>query len=395
MSAAQSEPEEAPEGPWAAVFGGEYWLSFRYRFEDVDQRGFSKDAHASTLRTVLGYETLPYHGLRALVEFEDVRVIGDDTYNSTLNGRPLRPIVLDPENTELNQAYLAFGHGTAVDVRLGRQRIKLDNDRFIGNVGWRQNEQTYDALSVVHSLGEVGELFLAFLENVNTIFGESAPGRGDAPMSSGLLNASLSVPGLGTLVGYWYHLDFDRMGSAGLSTSTIGARLHGEPEVCEGGRAIYTAEYARQTDAGSNPNDVEEGYYHLQLGGAVSGVELVLGREVLEGSGKAGEVFTTPLATLHAHNGWADKFLTPLMPTTGLEDVYVSAGCSVGEVKLKAAFHEFTSEQTSAEYGRELDVSATMPIGGHVVCGVKFASYMERGFATDTEKAWFWVSVTR
>jgi hypothetical protein len=390
---AQSAEAQAPKDVWEALKGGDFWLKFRYRFEGVDQDPFTKDAAASTLRTVLGYESLPFHGVRGLVEFEDVSQIGDDRYNSTTNGRVNYPVVADPEGTELNQAYLAYMAECGADTRFGRQRIKLDNDRFIGNVGWRQNEQTFDAVTAKAPLGEGGDVFLGFLDNVNTINGESAPGGGNAPMQSWLANVSHDVGSLGSVAAYWYYLDYTRMGNYGLSTSTVGARLTGSRSVGEDVDVMYTGEYAHQTDAGDNPNSVSEGYYHLQLGANVSAIEVQFGYEVLEGSGQPGEVFTTPLATLHAFNGWADKFLTPSMPNTGLEDGYVSVGCKLGDVKLKAVYHDFQSQDTSTEYGSEIDLLATAPVNEHVSWGVKYANYQKDKFATDTEKFWIWLSV--
>ena len=52
----------------------------------------------------------------------------------------------DPETTELNQAYLSFRGGETI-LSAGRQRLVLDNARFVGEGAWRQNQQTFDALT--------------------------------------------------------------------------------------------------------------------------------------------------------------------------------------------------------------------------------------------------------
>lgn len=132
------EPEE-PLSFRDALTSGEHWVNLNLRGESVDQDGFSRDAFALTLRTVLGYETARYGGWAILVEAEDVSAVGDAAYNSTINGNTDRPVIADPDGTEVNQAYLSYVGIEDTTVRLGRQRIKLDNDRFIGNVGWRQN----------------------------------------------------------------------------------------------------------------------------------------------------------------------------------------------------------------------------------------------------------------
>ena len=171
-----------------SVMGGKWWLQLRYRYENVDQDGISKQARASTLRTVLGYETAPLSGFSGLIEFEDVSVIGNDLYNDTLNGVTDRPVVADPDGTEINQSYLKFENDDWL-AKLGRQRIVLGNHRFVGDVGWRQNEQTFDAFSVaVDAPGEI-EGFYAYVHNVNRVFGDNSP-MGDHAMDSHLLNVS-------------------------------------------------------------------------------------------------------------------------------------------------------------------------------------------------------------
>ena len=130
-----------------ALKDGKVDIDLRYRYEHVEQAGFDRDANASTLRLRLGFGTGLYHGFSAYLDFEVLRTIGADNYNSTANGKVEFPVVPDPEDEEVNQAYLAYSAPRQTVFRLGRQRITLDNQRFVGNVGWRQLEQTFDAFS--------------------------------------------------------------------------------------------------------------------------------------------------------------------------------------------------------------------------------------------------------
>ena len=127
------------------VTDGKASVDFRYRYEFVDQEGFDKDAKASTLRSRLTLASAPLNGFSALLEADDVRSVGSDDYNSTDNGNTQYPVVADPEGTDLNQAWLKYAAENAAGT-LGRQRILHDNQRFVGGVAWRQNEQTYDGL---------------------------------------------------------------------------------------------------------------------------------------------------------------------------------------------------------------------------------------------------------
>src|SRR3546814_3293516 len=63
--------------------------------------------------------------------------------------------------------------------------------------------------------------------------------------------------------------------------------------------------------------------------------------------------FQTPLATLHAFNGWADRFLST--PGNGLEDIYVGVGGKHGQWNWQALWHDFSADRGGADYGTELD----------------------------------------
>ena len=155
-----------------ALTSGKVNLDIQYRFEHVDQDGFSNNAKASTVRTRIGYLTGAYYGFKAFLEFENTTEVGADDYNSPGPESPNKsnhPIVADPTFTEVNQAYLQYSAPLDTTVRFGRQRIKLDNDRFIGNVGFRQNEQTYDALSIQNTNIDDVTIFYSYLTNVNGV----------------------------------------------------------------------------------------------------------------------------------------------------------------------------------------------------------------------------------
>src|SRR5690606_27715787 len=126
---------------------GDLIFDARLRYESVDQDGLPENANALTLRTRLGYETPDWHGLKLLVEGENVTALVED-YNSSTNGKLRYPVVPDPETTELNRLQISFT-GDKGEAVVGRQRIILVNARFVGNVGFRQNEQTFDAVKGV------------------------------------------------------------------------------------------------------------------------------------------------------------------------------------------------------------------------------------------------------
>ncbi|MCH8134923.1 MAG: alginate export family protein, partial [Proteobacteria bacterium] len=281
---------------------GKLKLNFRYRYELVDQDGIAKDAHASTLRTRLTYQSPYLSNFGFLLEFDDVRSVGNDLYNSTRNGNIDRPVVADPEGTEVNQALVSYKGFENTLIRAGRRRIKLDNDRFIGNVGWRQNEQTFDSISLTNTALPKTTVQYAYIGNVNRIFG---PDDGTPPANfdsnSHILNVQYAMwPNL-DITAYAYLLDLENAPSA--SNRTLGIRVVGSNVVNDRISVGYTIEYADQADYGDNPNDYSADYVLLEGALTMGGITAKLGYEVLGGG--AVQAFQTPLATLHAFQGWA------------------------------------------------------------------------------------------
>ncbi|MFT5292541.1 MAG: hypothetical protein ACI82F_004629 [Planctomycetota bacterium] len=388
--------EEESQDVWEAIANGRTWLNFRYRMEGVEQDGKAENAYASTLRTTLGYETGVFRGFSAFLEFEDVAGIGAHNFNDTINGKGDHPVVADPDGSELNQAYLTYSGSSEGKVRLGRQEIVLGNHRFVGNVGWRQNHQSFDALRVTSNNDWPVEFDYAAVTNVNRIFGDGNP-MGDERGAMHFLNVGHDWENVGELTGYAYLLDFDTNLSA-MSTNTFGVSFAGATDVADGTNVSYRAEFATQSDAPSNGADIDAGYYHAMVGVKNSGVQVLLGNESLGGSGDAGDKFSTPLATLHRHNGFADMFLNT--PDTGLDDLYftVSGAVEVGslpeEVKLRATYHMFESDSDSIDYGTEIDFDASVAVNSHITTGIRFADFSADDAFSDTRKVMFWLSLS-
>jgi hypothetical protein len=132
------------------VGGGKINIDLRYRFEYVDQANLPETAKADTIRTRIGYLAPTFHGLQAFAEYEGNQDIFSNDYNSTWNDKTRYPLIADPQKNELNQLWLAYSGLPETVLKVGRQRIIFDNHRFIGNVVWRQLEQTYDAIAITN-----------------------------------------------------------------------------------------------------------------------------------------------------------------------------------------------------------------------------------------------------
>ncbi len=418
---ASSAATHAAEDIAEALAGGKTTTNVQFRYENVTNPGNAtpKKAEATTARLRLGYETGTFNGLSAMVEAESVKEFGYNNYDSKGAGQTGNgyAVVADPEATEINQAYLNYSSVPAsMSVKWGRQRIILDNARFIGNVGWRQNEQTFDALTVVNASLPDTKITAGYITNVNRIFSDNAAAgnggvtatagfAGNHKMRSPIMNVSYKGFDFAELVGYGYLLNYEPSTAfTANSADTYGLRLNGKTAMDEN-KLMYTAEFARQFHGSNNPTKYQANYIFMEGGLDINSAIFKLGYEVMgadssaitKASGAATtKSFSTPLATLHAFDGWADLFLTT--PARGLKDVYVSVNTTLSGIKLGAVYHEFNADKSTAtigKYGTEWDLVATKAINKTYTIGTKYATYATKNSAitANTDKFWVWGEV--
>ncbi|MBI2516232.1 MAG: alginate export family protein [Opitutae bacterium] len=352
-----------------ALAQGQVSLNARLRHESVAQTGL-RDAAALTLRTRLGYTTASFHGWKVMLEAENITAADGDSYSQAgLNpGGAGKAVIADPETTELNQAWLACTVDKSM-LAVGRQRLVFDTARFIGDVGWRQNMQTFDAVMVQDKSLDQTVLTYAYVDQVNRVFGhEHAQGKWES--DSHLFNAVYTGYAAGTLTGYAYLLDFAN--SAANSCATYGVSFAGKRPVGETLKFAYRVEYARQSDHAPSALNYSADYYVLEAGLNAKTSGLTLGYEVLGSGRNVG--FKTPLATLHAFNGWADLFLAT--PAAGLRDIYMKASATLpGEVSLLAFYHQFAAARGGAGFGEEFDVQLARKFAQRFTATAKYADF--------------------
>ena len=413
-AAGQAAEEEGAADLSSAITSGKASISGRYRYEHVDQDNTLKNANASTLRLRLNYRTGQWNGWSAFAEFDHVFHVLIDDFNSGAGTSPNRSeysVVADPKGSDLNQMYFDLNPNDDWKYRFGRQRILLDNQRFVGGVGWRQNEQTYDAVTLHTEVISKTALSYSYVNRVRRIFGHSVEAGSDR-LDGHLFNAKVSVNENFSVTPYFYFLDYsfgdivtplppdatsdqiarraNDIRRAAFSTSTLGARLAGSHPFGSG-KFNWLAEFATQSDAGDNPVSYDADYIHLNAAYAAgNSMTLGLGYEVLGADSGAGTAFKTPLATLHAFNGWADQFLAT--PPAGLEDVYVSFKLKAGDWNLTAVYHDFSSDAGSFSYGDELDLSGAYKFNDRYGLLLKAAFFSTDSSSplanVDTNKVW-------
>jgi hypothetical protein len=388
----------------------------RLRWEHVDQP--TTDADAITVRLRAGIELKHASGFSALVEGEGTLALDND-YNAfpfavaVGQGQPGHSVVADPENIDLNRAQIQYKN-KAVTLTLGRQRINHDDQRWVGSVGWRQNEQTFDAVRGEVKLGPIS-LDAGYAISQWTIFGidagrpaDFAPGTGPRQSMDGdfVLLAASGKAGPFQLRAFAYLLDYDAVFYRANSSQTYGLKATAAFPLAPKLKLNLMGSYARQSDYGSNPVDYTADYLAGEAGLAIDKLTLLAGYEAL-GSDRtaaagASRAVQMPLATLHKFNGWADMFLTT--PNKGLRDAYAGAAYKFDGIKalpgLNAAvtWHNFDSDAGGLDYGDEWNASLGFKIG-KVAMLAKYANYQRHGAAdfagdVDTEKLWLQAEVS-
>jgi hypothetical protein len=382
------------DGLDALISGGKAGLELRYRFESVEQADKPSTAGANTLRLRLNLATAVVNGFSAFAEADNVQVPGGERHDDTRNGLNEYPVVADPEGSDLNQAWLQYEGARETWLRLGRQRLNLDTERYIGSVGWRQNEQTYDAFRIETKALTGAAVNYIYVDRVRRVFG---PDPGSPPEeldgASHLLNVKLHALPVGAITMYGYALNFDD--APQFSSDTVGARYDGSRAIGEAWQFGWALEYARQRDAGANPAQVDAYYNFVELGFRHGSAGFTAGREVLSGesgtfTATTNPAFQTPLATLHKWQGWADKFLTT--PPAGIEDLYVGIQTRLAGWNGQSVWHVFSAEATGLDYGTELNLSLSRKFAEHYELLIKYADYDADDLFVDTRKIWLQLS---
>lgn len=432
-----------------AVKNGKPDLSLRLRYEDVQDdlpAGSpllgTEDADLLSLRAALGFTTARFIGFWLRLEAEaNARLGSDNALNvdedltfppGPAGSRIAAGHSLIPDNSfaEVNEAFVGWRSPTGgcpnapdscnghTSVKLGRQSIIFNNHRWVGNIIWRQNNQSFDALRIDNSSLDNLSVSYVYLNRVNRLFGDDSAFREFEMSNSHLVNVAYQLP-FGKLTGYGYLLDFDDNprtpfpegvgvgpGITNFDSDTWGVRFVGKHRLGDDFTLLTELEWANQDpsgDAGSNLDDND--YINLEIGGAfaLAGKPMVVkvGQETLGGNGV--NALQTPLATVHAFNGWADKFVGApggsATPAGGLKDTSVTLVMKglmsgmIGKSKLVFQYHDYQADTVVGgvkNYGDEWGLLFAKPFNKQWLGLIKYASFDDGGdgFSYDTEKFW-------
>lgn len=381
---------ETALSPVDAIATGKASLNLRPRYETVDQDGRPDEANAFTVRTLAGWKTGTWNGMSAMIELIDVGRL-DDEYNDGQNGKVRYPVVADPDNTDVNQLYLDWTGLSATNIRAGRQSIKLDNVRFVGNVEFRQVMQVFNGVTAENTSLRNTRLYAGYLGRLKTV------DTRQHDTDTLLLNARYALSPSEVLVGYGYFQDQpDAIAAAGFSgpapTDTsnriVGLRADGAHPFGEKWKLLYTGEYAKQSNYAGGDGRIDAHYLRLGLGGQLGNLALRVDRELLS-SNDGLYAFQTPLGTNHLFQGWADQFLTT--PRQGLRDTFLSASAKIQKAQLLAEYHRLKSDTGGIDFGDEFDLGVSYPLMQKLVGKLEYANFKAGDTASgkvNTRKFW-------
>ncbi len=446
---AEEAAKAAPETLLEAIQQGKPMTSFRLRYENVDQEGYQstaatapklKTGEAWTLRSLIGWQTAPFKNFSFGVQLTDVHEFNDNFNDRRDNvpepGKAAYPNIVDPGYTDINQLYVDWTGIKNTKLRLGRQQLNLDNVRFIGDIGFRQNMQVFDGISVLNKSIPDTEIFAAHFDKVRQITTKLRDGNID------IINAKYKISPTESLIGYGYFIDVENLGQNGqpvggpnaasyvvsggnglgasqdsvktattdASSKTFGLRLDGARKISEDWKVLYTAEYAKQDDYRGGSSLIDAHYFKLGGGAGYGAWSLRLDHEKLSSNGGK-YAFQTPLGTNHLFQGWADVFLAT--PRQGMQDTFVTLSGSIQKAKLYAEYHVFHSDKDfetlgstavnrrfGDKYGTEFDASVLYPFTDKITGKIEYANFNEsdvygaslRGAARKGDKEMFWIT---
>jgi uncharacterized protein YjbI with pentapeptide repeats len=378
-----------------AITEGKLTGNFRLRYENVNQDGKKETGEAFTLRSLIGYETKPFHGFSVNAEVYGVSPFNDD-YNDLKKGDPIAsrkvyPAIADPEDYDFHQIYLQWANADN-KVKLGRQGMILDNWRFVGDVRFRQNWAVFNGLSFMNKSLPNTTINLAHYEQVKLVNTKIE----DADIE--IANVKYAITPTTSVSGYGYFIDWNGSSMESKSTQTYGARLDGSEKLNDSWKVLYTAEYAKQDDY-KDGNDLIDNYYYRVGAGAGYGDWFVrIDQEKLSGNSD-NKAFQTPLGTNHLFQGWADVFLST--PNEGIEDTMIIAGGKFMGATIKAEYHWIDADRDFAKvgggkgdkYGTEFDLGVYYKFTKQISGSVEYANFSEgdkyaAGRKTDIQKFW-------
>lgn len=325
---------------------------------------------------------------------------------------------------ELGKTFLSEGWGQYfftpdVSLKIGRQIISYDNQRFLGGLEWAQQGRRHDAMLFVYEKeASRTKLHLGLAYN-----------QDDDIVEPALLQSPgaryYSVGGNYKTMQYgWFHKDFESM-KLSLLALNAGYQNADSTESFKQTFGLIASQALGSVSIGGDLYYQTGEFNSRNVNALLAGVHVILktsatpvtiGYEYI--SGKDADDTSTDLTnfspdfgTNHAHNGYMDYFFVgPANANVGVQDIYLKTKFNVGKGSLVVNAHEFltgsrqfndTDEELSKPMGTEIDLVYTVKLDQDITLNLGYSQM----FATDTMEElrggdasqmtnWAWAMIT-
>jgi len=371
-----------------ALANGHMMIEFRPRYNLITETAKSEKTDVFTYRAMLGWQTAPFFDVRMTAQFLHADIVGarrlnDDPTQFFASPYPLLP---DPRTTGISQLFFDYAGLEATRIRLGRQVLRMDNQRFISDVDFRQTPQVFDGITVTNSDLPNTRITAGEYRRMRSVLGA------DSRLRLSILNLAwnpLPDHAMGAY-GYWHDTPATgaQTGFSNNAQRIAGIRSEGTVASASGSKFLYYAEYANQKRIGEGDARIDAHYYRLGGGVAFGDFGARLDHEV-KGSNGGKYGFQTPLSDYYAFNGFALQYTST--PPQGLRDTWLTLHTDIGKLDCFVEVHRYKSDFGGLALGREWDAKFSYPILSNLQAQLQLARFSAGADArskNDVDKTW-------
>jgi hypothetical protein len=370
-----------------ALAQGRFSLELRPRWNRIAETDKPELTEVGTVRAVAGWRSAPWRGWRLTLEAIHTDHFGGTKLNDdgALIFESEYPLLPDPRYTGANQAHLEYAGIEGLQLKLGRQLVRMDNQRWVSDNDFRQIPQLFDGLAATYTGFAGTRLTAARFARVRTTSGETQS------LKLTLLNAAWNpAPGHAVAAYGYFHDQAENGAFTGFADSSYrvaGARAEGAFPLAGSFELPYLVEAASQRPYAAGDARVRANYW--RAGGGVATREATLRFDYEVKGSNGGEYgLQMPLTDFYSFNGWTLHFFNT--PAEGLRDRWMTARYVLGPATLFGEVHRFRSDFGRLDFGRELDVGVTYELLPNALLRLQHARY-DAGtgqVAPDIRKTW-------
>ncbi len=371
---------------------GRLLLDLRPRYSHIEETNKREATDVWTTRVLLGWQTAPLFDTRLTAQWILVDHIGAKRFNDDPARIPVSPYPLlpDPRYHGVNQLFADYAGVDDTRVRLGRQLVRMGNQRFISDNDFRQIPQVFDGVTVTTNALDGSEIQIGEYRRMRNNLGRTSALR------LHMLHAAWNpLPGqvlAAYAIGHDHTATGAQTGFASNANKVFGIRSEGSITLDESNRLLYHAEFAQQKYFRGGDARIDADYWRLGAGWTVPWMSVRIDREVKSSNdGKYG--FQTPLTDLYAFNGLALQYTST--PAQGLRDTWATLRTRIGRLELFSELHRYQADAPGGgvgrNLGREWDLTLSYPLLANLSARLQLARFRAGDGArvkNDVDKTW-------